>query len=106
MGRRSGGKTDRQAGEARASRSWKEVKEEELEELSDQVFLFALFTFTFVATQVMFYSRGKLDLNSAILASLQPQSEKTFRLVLPKMSPRSSQTAADRRQKRDSSVKR
>lgn len=50
----------------------------------------------------MFYPRGKLDLNSAILASLQSQSGNTFRL--PKMSPWSSQTAAEQK-KGDSSVK-
>lgn len=40
----------KQAGEARASRSKKEVKEEELEEMLDQVSPLASFSLTFVAT--------------------------------------------------------
>lgn len=86
---------NKQAGEGRASQSKKEV-----EEMLDQVSLLSYSHL--LLRKVMFYPRGKLDLNSAILASLQSQSGNTFRL--PKMSSRSSQTAAEQK-KGDSSVK-
>lgn len=91
MGHRSGGKTDggmerpteeqkhKQAGEARAGRSKKEV-EEELEEMLDQVSLL-------LHSHLLLHKSYFTPEESWILNSLQSQSGKTFKARPPQKCP-------------------